>query len=296
MKKHYILNGFDSRELAQKRNHEFALKHGFDENSPTKFMFNVHCLIKEQWGLEISEEYLELLDAHEKTPDRLREIPFQPFIQPFIPMVFRYLEKQWIDLFFNEGKLRLSSFNKFRNHTDEQRGDKEEGSNIIIGAGKEKHFYAMVKTGIDAFVLSTSLLYSKSLFEEFKVDSSFIIERPFEFMQGVSNHIPDFKGINFGPCLYKPNHLVKRQLPGFDLNTLKSEDDPNNLDMNKMFATSNLAGGNDVLFIKTLKFSHQHEYRILWHSDLHDLPDYIDIIAPEIVQYCRKIESENELI
>ena len=296
MKKHYILNGFDTREIAQHRNHEFALKKGYEENSPTKFMFNVHCLTKEEWGLEITEDYLNLLDETEKTPNRLREIPYQPFIQPYIPMVFRYLEKEWIDQFFNEGKLRLSSFKKFRAHIDEQRGDKEEGSTVIIGTGKEKTFYAMVKTGIDAFVLSASLIYSKSLTEDFKVDGCFIIERPFEFMQVISNHIHDFKGINFGPCLYKSNHLVKRHLPGFDLDSLKSEDDPNNMDMNKMFATSNLAGGNDILFIKTITFSHQHEYRILWHTEMQDLPDYIDIIAPEAIQFCRKIESDTELI
>ena len=100
MKKHYILNGFESREIAQNRNHEFAIRQGNNENSPTKFMFTVHCLTKEEWGLEVTEDYLHLLDDHEKSPQRLREIPFQPFVQPYIPMVYRYLEKQWIDMFF----------------------------------------------------------------------------------------------------------------------------------------------------------------------------------------------------
>ena len=280
MKKHFILNGFESREGAQKRNHEFALKKGFEESSDTKFMFNVHCLTKEEWGLEVTEENLDLLDDNEKTPERLREIPFQPFIQPYIPMVYRYLEKQWIELFFSEGKIRLSSFNKFRKHLDEQRGDKVEGNNILIGTGNDKTIYAVVSTGIDAFVLSTSLLYSKSLYNDFKVDGCFVIERPLEFMQEISKHIPEYKGINFGPCIYKSEVLIKRQLPDFNLDTLKSEDDPTKNDMSKLFTTSNLIGGNDVLFRKTLKHASQHEYRILWHSDQKDLPDYIDIIAP----------------
>jgi hypothetical protein len=291
MKKRYVLNGFESRESAQKRNHEFAINQGFDENSQTKFMFNVHCLTKEEWGLEITEEYLNLLDGNEKGPERLREIPFQPFIQPYIPMVYRYLEKQWIDQFFSEGKLRLSSFKKFRKHIDEQRGDKGEGNNILIGTGKDKTIYTVVSTGIDAFVLSTSLLYNHSLYTDFKVDGCFVIERPLEFMQEISKHIPDYKGINFGPCIYKQETLIKRQLPDFDLESLKSEDDPSKNDMNKVFATSNLIGGNDVLFRKTLKHAPQHEYRILWHSDLKDLPDYIDVIAPNSRQYCREIKK-----
>lgn len=262
MKKHYILNGFDSRESAQKRNHEFAIKKGFDENSPTKFIFNVHCLTKEEWGLEVTEEHINLLDDNEKIPERLKEIPFQPFIQPYIPMVYRYLEKEWIDLFFSEGRLRLSSFNRFRKHADEQRGDKGEGNNILIGTGKEKTIYTVVNTGIDAFVLSTSLLYNQSLYNDFEVDGCFVIERPFEFMQEISKQIPEYKGINFGPCIYKPEKMIKRQLPDFDLESLKSEDDPTKNDLNKIFSTSNSVGGNDALFRKTLKHAPQHEYRI----------------------------------
>lgn len=291
MKKRFILNGFESRDSAQQRNHEFALKKGFDENSPTRFMLNVLCLTKEEWGLEVTEEHLDLLDDHEKTPERLREIPFQAFIQPYIPMVYRYLEKQWIVQFFSEGKLRLSSFKKFRKHIDEQRGDKVEGNNILIGTGNDKTIYAVVSTGIDAFVLSTSLLYSQSLYNDFKVDGCFVIERPLEFMQEISKHILDYKGINFGPCIYKTETLIKRQLPDFNLDSLRNEDDPTKNDMNKIFATSNLIGGNDVLFRKTLKHAHQHEYRILWHTDLKDLPDYIDIIAPNSRQYCREIRA-----
>lgn len=291
MKKHFILNGFESRKSAEQRNHEFALKKGFDENSPTKFMFSVHCLTKEEWGLEVTEEYLDLLEEHEKNPERLREIPFQPFIQPYIPMVYRYLEKQWIDQFFSEGKIRLSSFKKFRKHVDEQRGDNVEGKNILIGTGNDKTIYAVVSTGIDAFVLSASLLFSQSLYSDFKVDGCFVIERPLEFMNEISKHIPEYKGLNFGPCIYKPEVLIKRQLPDFNLDSLRNEDDPTKNDLNKVLSTSNLIGGHDVLFRKTLKHAHQHEYRILWHSDLKDLPDYIDIIAPNCRQYCREIRA-----
>jgi hypothetical protein len=294
MKKHYILNGFNTRDIAQKRNHEFAIKQGIEETSSPAFMFNVHCLSKEEWGLEVSEDYLDLLDPFEKTPNRLREIPFQPFIQAYIPMVYRYLEKEWITAFFKEGKLRLSSFNKFRQHADEHRGDKEEGQNLIIGNLKNNQVLVKVSTGIDAFVLSSSLMHSKELYKDFNVESCFIIERPLEFMQEIGKHIPEFKGINFGPCLYKPNHSILRQFPEVDLDSLKSEDDPNNMDLNKIFALSNAAGGAEVLFTKTIDYSHQHEYRMLWHSEINPLPDYIDIIAPEARQFCRIIDRTSE--
>lgn len=51
----------------------------------------------------------------------------------------------------------------------------------------------------------------------------------------------------------------------------------------------NLAGG-EVLFSKTNNYSHQHEYRFLWHSFLKKMPDYIDIKIPEAREFCRKIK------
>lgn len=295
MKKHYILNGFDSREDAQKRNHDLAIKNGLHEDSTIKFMFRTHCLVKEEWGLEITEDYLFLLDEHEKIPERLKEITYQPFMQPYIPMIYRYMEKQWLDLFFKEGKLRLSSFRNFRKHSDEQRGDKSEGNSILIGTGNNKTIYSVVSTGIDAFVLSTSLMYNYALYSDFKVDGCFVIERPIEFMQEISKHIPDFIGINFGPCIYKPESLIKRQLPDFDLKSIQSDDDPTKNDLGKIFTTSNQIGGNDVLFKKSLKYAPQHEYRILWHSKQINLPDFIDITAPNSRQFCREIKP-GELI
>ncbi len=293
MKKTYILNGFISREEAQKRNHEFALKNGIKEDSTTKYMFTPHCLVKEEWGLEISEDYLHLLDEKEKTNNRLKEIPHQPYIQAYIPMVFRYLEEKWVDDFFKNGHIRLSSFNKFHKHTDEQRGDKNEGSNNIVGlTGDNKTMFARTSHGSDAFVLSTSLMLNEEIYEDFEVDCCFVIERPFEFMNVISKHIPEFKGINFGPCLYKPDRTIQRNSPNLTLDSLKSDDNPNNMDMGKMFNAINNIGGSEVLFSKTNEYSHQHEYRFLWHSFMEKMPDHIDLIVPEAREFCRKLERK----
>ena len=293
MKKRFILNGFPTREDAQKRNHEFALNYGIQPDSSTKYIFNVHCLQREEWGLEVLEDNLNLLDESEKTSQRLREIPNSPFIQPFVPMVFRYLESEWVDAFFDKGNLRLSSFKKFHKHQDEQRGDNKEGSNMIVGMGKEKHFSAMTSNGHDAFVLSTSLTYNDKMYEDFNVDSCFVIEKPLEFMDAIIKVIPDFIGLNFGPCLYQPNKIIKRNIPGFDLDSMKSDDDPNSNDMGKMFNVINQVGGLEVLFTKTNDYSDQHEYRMLWHTYMNSMPEHIDLNVPEAVQFCRRI-NKNE--
>lgn len=290
MKKRYILNGFPNREEAQKRNQEFALNYGIKPDSTTKYMFNVHCLQREEWGLEILEDHLNLLDENEKIPERLREIPNNPFVNSYVPMVFRYLESKWVDDFFKNGKLRLSSFKKFHQHQDEQRGDKKEGSNLVVGLGSEKQFFAMTGNGYDAFVLSTSMSYNEKMFDDFGIDSCFVIEKPYEFMDEIIRAIPEFKGINFGPCLYQPDKTITRQLPYFNLDSIKSEDNPDTNDMDKMFHVINQASGLDVLFSKTNEYSHQHEFRMLWHTYLDPMPEHIDIIVPEARKFCRKIK------
>jgi hypothetical protein len=291
MKKRFILNGFPTREDAQKRNHEFALKHGTGNASATKFMFSVHCLQREEWGLEVLEENLNLLDESEKISRRLVEIPNDPFIQPYVPMVFRYLESEWVNAFFENGSLRLSSFSKFHRHQDEQRGDKKEGSNVVIALGKERQFIAMTEHGQDAFVLSTSLIYNDKTYKDFNVDECFVIEKPLQFMDAIIKVIPAFKGINFGPCLYQPERTIKRSVPSFDSDSLKSDDDPNSQDMDKVNNLINQSGGLEVLFAKTNEYSHQHEYRMLWHTHLDPMPEYIDLIVPEAIQFCRRIEK-----
>jgi hypothetical protein len=51
------------------------------------------------------------------------------------PELFRYLNQIHIDEFFETGRLRLSSFQQFAKHPDEQRGDPEEGRNVLAGFG-----------------------------------------------------------------------------------------------------------------------------------------------------------------
>ena len=290
MKKRYILNGFDSRKLAQLRNHELAIKSGIGEDASTKYLFRVHCLVKEQWGLEITEDYLSLLDDNERSASRLKEIPPQIFVQAYIPMLFRYLDEEYVDEFISEGKLRLSSFKKFHEHKDEHRGDKEEGRNMVTGIAADKQMTTIVSHGSDAFVLSTSLILNQEVQNDFEATSGFIVENPSAFIDAITKEIPEFKGINYGPCLYQSNHIIKRSLHDFDFDQLHDEDDPTKMSFDKMMQASSHAGGLDVLFLKTLEYSPQHEYRILWHSYLEEIPEHIEIISKEAASYCRKMD------
>ncbi|WP_421762835.1 hypothetical protein [Ekhidna sp.] len=80
-----------------------------------------------------------------------------------LPIVYRYMDQEFIDLFFKEGKLRISSFMKFRNYPDEVRGDKSEGGGAITGKSDKEGFtfHLMTQVGENGYMLSTSLIHSQ---------------------------------------------------------------------------------------------------------------------------------------
>jgi hypothetical protein len=51
------------------------------------------------------------------------------------PTLYRFLESKYVDAFFQEGSLRLSSFERFAQHPDEQRKDAGEGWGVRVGQG-----------------------------------------------------------------------------------------------------------------------------------------------------------------
>lgn len=290
MEQKYILSGFTSQHEAIERHRELILESGISESELATVHSTQFILSLEEWGLEIDEGLRILLKDDEKN-NRLIKIPIhQIFVNSYIPMVFRYSEKKWVDNFFKDGSIRISSFKKFHKHTDEQRGDKDEGYNIISGVKDKIYMYAITQHGSDAFVLSTSLLLDPKLYTDFDVDDCFIIEKPYEFMQAIASHIPNLKGVNFGPCLYQPQHFIRRSIE-MNLEALNSEYNPD--DLGNIIQLVNDAGGLDPLFIKTINYSNQHEYRFLWHSSNENLPEHLDLKVPEAVNFCRRVRPED---
>jgi hypothetical protein len=285
----YILTGFNSKHSALDRSREFALKSGIEPNATTQFLFSVEPLFQEHWGLVIPEDHLDLLEPHEKFAGRLQEIlPPQPYVKPYIPMVFRYMNKQFVDEFFKTGSLRLSSFSKFHQYDDEQRGDKTEGNNMIHAKSGDNSFVSVQSNGSDAFILCSALIKDKEFMTEFNSDDCLIVEKPFEFLNCIASKIPEFKGTLFGPCMYQPEKIISSQVEPITIDDLQVE---GGIDSNRLFGITNNAGGDHVYFTKKLEFKPQHEYRFLFFSWINPVPDELFIEIPEAIGYCSRIEK-----
>lgn len=192
--------------------------------------------------------------------------------------VYRYLDQEYIEEFFNTGKLRLSSFKAFSNHKDEQRNDKNEGLRISSLRGKDFTSFAVTNWGIESVILSTSSQYDSQLQKNFKVNGCFKITRPTEFAIEISKCIPNFKRGMEGFCNYENEKSI-----GHDNLSLELESVSN---------IAQLTAGIDVtntFFLKEKKYELQKEYRFIW-ATYHILKEeFLLISCPEAIKFCEKV-------
>jgi hypothetical protein len=217
-------------------------------------------------------------------------ITFQQFTNWHIrPLTaYRFLEKQYVDDFLNNGKIRLSSFAKFRKHKDEIRGDNSEGSGFYLAnhkpeVGEGHHFSALMNTGKNAYVLSTTLINKNDTFSECNYDAGFIINDVFGFALEISRAIPFFIAGMQGQCFYKDPPIIPIDVGQFNLNDLSEQEFQNK--QSEFFEKTNQ--DNDIFFIKHLRYKPQEEYRIIWFAD--EAFEHIDLICPNAAKFCERI-------
>lgn len=210
------------------------------------------------------------------------------------PPLYRYLEREFVDQFFNCGLLRLSSFLEFSRHKDEQRHDPQEGHGMMMSKnsdGKGQVIGGYATYGEDAYVLCCSTLFDSKLGSDFRTDSGFRINNIAAFAQIIASHVPGFRMGIEGNCIYLANRTVERDIGPVDIETLKSDNEPDKIDLGKMIGTLNRIAGDDLLFVKHAgKYAHQQEYRLLWMT--HAPADtHLLIKCPEAIQFCSRFED-----
>lgn len=216
----------------------------------------------------------------------------------YLPNIYRYMDKEYIDLFFEKGILRISSFKKFKEYPDEIRGDKNEGNGSVIGTTDTSNFqcHVMSNTGSDAYMLCGSIIDSDSIRKTFETETCFRIVKPLDFSVAVSNAILGFKQSFQGFCNYREHRMIKKLIPGMEINDFTGPEgtiiiggEKDNQMMNEI-----LGNGIDLMFLKEKKYQDQCEYRFVWtiNKQFYHMADYIDIDCKEAVQFCERIEQE----
>jgi hypothetical protein len=198
------------------------------------------------------------------------------------------MEQKYIDEFFNAGRLRLSSFALFASYSDEQRGDKSEGHNVLVGFGDGHTIMAKTSHGHNSYILCASTVEDKQLMKDFGTDGYFRIVDSTNFGAAIANKIPGFLEGLEGYCIYSDDHIIKRNLPNFKFDDLKSQSDNDKIDLNKIFALTGQIGLLDVYFMKQKKFITQSEYRFIWNIS-NEVEEKVFITCSEAIQFCEKV-------
>lgn len=202
----------------------------------------------------------------------------------FSPVVYRYLDRKFVDAFFEDGSLRLSSFAQCKKHADEERLDLEEGSlRLALSDGKTGTLRTVYELEFSdtAYLLCTTLWHNKQLMEDFGCDSFIRIHDPAEFGRRVAAHVPGFHGGGEGPCMYQHLRLIEASLPP------ESDTDTSSAGLPIQAKARELIQ-RYALFLKHKAFAHQAEYRLIWMSSSKDLPNYLDIKVPEARELCSR--------
>jgi hypothetical protein len=213
-----------------------------------------------------------------------------------IPNVYRYMNKKYIDNFFEKGILRISSFRKFREYPDEIRGDKNEGGGGVLGTSDKSgfQFHVMTQTGNDAYMLSGSTIESENLMKTFGTDGYFRITKPIEFCVAISNSINGSNRLLQGICNYRDQRIIKKLITGLDIKdfigpegTIIIGGQKGNQRINEI-----IENGIDLMFLKEKSYQNQSEYRFIWtiNTQFNKIEEFIDVECKEAVQYCERIE------
>ncbi|MBY3135114.1 hypothetical protein HFO21_02625 [Rhizobium laguerreae] len=207
------------------------------------------------------------------------------------PRVFRLMDSQYVDAFFEDGSLRLSSFARFAQHSDEARKDEHEGSGIRVGRGNEMTIFSVHGTGTNCYVLCGTTTDTERVRSQFPgADGCFVIDDLMGFGSTVSLELPYFDQGLEGPAIYQDDPTIYK-----DVGALKWEDieekhkrPDGTISMVAIPEMAMRVGGPEEMFIKPAKYADQSEYRILW-SVRKQIEPFIDIKAPAARQFCRRV-------
>ncbi len=211
-----------------------------------------------------------------------------------LPHLYKYMDEEFIDLFFEKGIIRLGSFNKFKDYPDEIRGDKNEGAGAFRTLSKEgDQFLLMTELGQSEYMFCTSLMNDESIKVQFNVNGSFKINKPLEFSLAISNAIVGSTQAFLGFCNYQDVRIIHNRISDFSLNEFMMLDGSLIVGGPKMNQRSNeiIGNGIDLLFLKENKYQTQAEFRFIWsvNKKFYIMKDHLDVECGEAIEFCERI-------
>jgi len=226
-------------------------------------------VVAKSYDLILSEDGIKYLTEEDRS--KLKEFSYPPQLVHNIPVINRFIDESYIDEFFNNGSLMLTTFERCKSLEDEIRRDDKEGYSHIIGHKNGLRIETETYVGADAFMLCGSLndSYKKANGEEFKCymeifNIGLLIQEVCKSLEAKGFKV---RNVLFGSCFYSLKKTFEKEIKSFDpQESLKKMDETKGLDMNLFYGMLDIAGTN-AYFQKPREKSIENEFRLIWQVD-----------------------------
>lgn len=205
-----------------------------------------------------------------------------------LPTLVRQMNTKYVDEFFNDGSLRLSSFESFRRHPDEKRRDGQEGLVAMEVDTPTGSLSILGACGQEAYIMCASTV-------EIPIDendgpvSAFRILDTLKFADSISRQIPGFIGGAEGFCIYRNNTMIKKSDPA-PMTSPTAGTNPDLWFQEQKLRIAKLA--MDAYFMKHISFAHEAEYRFVWFAE-NSRKQFLDIKCPAAIECCERVTKES---
>jgi len=188
--------------------------------------------------------------------------------------IIKMSKKKHIDDFFKNGKLHLGSFEYYANFDNSEKGDKIEGSYILVGRNHVQTVFATLGGSYNNYLFCCfDGEPDKNILKKFDYDDYFEITD----IDGFRNSIEKSLGANSSDnsrCIYRKHKVLVGETPdNYEFNEISM----------KLLSLTN----NSKYFLKTSDFEHQNEYRFVWTIN-QDVSESIILDCPEAIKYCKR--------
>ena len=205
--------------------------------------------------------------------------------------LYRYLEREFVERFFDTGELMLSSFVRCRAIEGARQDSREGRSNFSVLDG-QRGLYGVSNSGSRTHFLCTSRLLSEGLMKKFLVDDFFIVKRPLHFAYALAEVMQDLVSFEFRDCIYtntgpevqshKPIFLPN---PNFEVESECIEwAERQQAHLSEMVRQS---FGSSFLFAKRLSYQEEAECRFVWTLGSQTTEQLL-VSCKDAVAYCRR--------
>lgn len=206
------------------------------------------------------------------------------------------MNRPYVDAFFADGSLRLSSMAKFRAYPDEERGDPREGERHARHTNEHGSQFIFINTqpaGHNAYVLSFTAHHNCDGTRNFG-DSGFRVKNTFQFGAAVAAVLPGFvEGIE-GPCIYTDEVTLDRNIGKSGDVLFPHEGGFQIGGAEQSRALAQIQSSPEFCFKKRTRYAPQNEYRMIWFVSGTAQP-HIEVKCPAAISFCELSKHADNL-